>query len=463
MSLLSPITPARLAAPRFDGWRIVAGAFVLAVFGWGLGFYGPPIYLEAVTEGRGWPVGLVSAAVTTHYLAGAILVANLPRLHARFGLPAVTRAGVVALALGLAGWAAAAAPWQLFLATLLSGCGWVTMGAAAINAIVSPWFVADRPKALSTAYNGASIGGVLFSPLWVLLIGAVGFLHATLVVGLTAVAVVLVLTQTLFGRTPESRGQLPDGRPQAAAARPRAAAVVAPRPGRMLWADWRFRTLAAGMALGLFAQIGLLAHLFSLIVPALGAAPAGLVMGLATAAAIAGRTAFAWLMPKAGDRRRTAMLSYAIQIAGVAVLVASGIRNPVLIVLGILLLGCGIGNATSLPPLIAQLEFAPEDTGRVVALIVAIAQAAYAFAPATFGLARELAGGAGALVVLALAFAAQLLAIAAFAAGRGRRPGAYGLHQRASIAAPSSSGPIAPGVREKRGAGAAWRSPPRST
>ena len=44
------------------------------------------------------------------------------------------------------------------------------------------------------------------------------------------------------------------------------------------------------MALGLFAQIGLVAHLFSLLVPALGAQQAGLAMGLATALAIAGRT-----------------------------------------------------------------------------------------------------------------------------------------------------------------------------
>ena len=44
-----------------------------------------------------------------------------------------------------------------------------------------------------------------------------------------------------------------------------------PLPGALLWRDRRFLTLAAGMALGLFAQIGLVAHLFSLLVPALGA------------------------------------------------------------------------------------------------------------------------------------------------------------------------------------------------
>jgi hypothetical protein len=28
----------------FYGWRVVGAAFVLAVFGWGVGFYGPPVF-----------------------------------------------------------------------------------------------------------------------------------------------------------------------------------------------------------------------------------------------------------------------------------------------------------------------------------------------------------------------------------------------------------------------------------
>lgn len=398
----------------FFGWRVVAGAFVLAIFGWGLGFYGPPVYLHAVRERTGWPVSLVSAAVTVHFLFGAVVVARLPALYRRFGLPVVTMAGVACLAAGLLGWGLAQEPWQLFAATLFSGAGWVTMAAAAVNAIVSPWFIRQRPKALSTAYNGASAGGIIFSPLLVALIGRFGQLEAMAIVGAVAVCVVALLSFRVFRPSPESLGQYPDGDTTAPAAA--AAVSTAPLPGAMLFRDHRFRTLATGMAFGLFAQIGLVSHLFSLIVPALGAAKAGLAMGFATASAIAGRTAFGWLMPAGADRRVASALSYALQIAGVGILYLSGLENPAVVVLGVALFGFGIGNATSLPPLIAQNEFDRADVARVVALIVAIAQASYAFAPAAFGVLRDLTGSAA--PVLALAAIVKMAAIAAFLAGR---------------------------------------------
>src|SRR5713226_9307830 len=98
---------------KFYGWRVVGAAFVLAIFGWGLGFYGPPIFLHAVRETRGWSLALVSTAVTVHFLIGAIVVANLPRLCCGFGVPAVTKAAALALGTGVTGWAVAQEPWQL--------------------------------------------------------------------------------------------------------------------------------------------------------------------------------------------------------------------------------------------------------------------------------------------------------------------------------------------------------------
>ena len=90
----------------------------------------------------------------------------------------------------------------------------------------------------------------------------------------------------------------------------------------LLWRDRRFITLAAGMAAGLFAQIGLLAHLFSIMVPVIRPQTAGLLMGGATVSAIVGRTSIGWLMQPSADRRLIASASYGVQIIGSLLLLA---------------------------------------------------------------------------------------------------------------------------------------------
>jgi hypothetical protein len=107
-----------------------------------------------------------------------------------------------------------------------------------------------------------------------------------------------------------------------------------------------------------------------------------------------------------------------VQICGTLILIAAGGSNVPLLLLGVMLFGIGIGNATSLPPLIAQVEFVKDDVGRVVALVVAIGQAVYAFAPATFGLIRQFAPQESA--VFAAAALVQACAIGALLAGRHR-------------------------------------------
>ncbi|AYQ28099.1 MFS transporter [Polaromonas sp. SP1] len=422
----SPMTPTlQPPAPRaFYGTTVVRAAFVLAIFGWGVGFYSPAIFLHAVIARTGWALPLVSSAVTFHFLFGAGVVACLPRLHARLGVAATTAAGCAALAAGLLGWALAAQPWQLFLAAVLTGGGWVTMGAAGINAIISPWFARGRPMALAKAYNGASLGGVIFSPLWGALIAAIGFTAATVMVGGAMLAVVAYLCFYVVVQTPERMGQRPDGDAPGMPARTITSAHAKPLPGRLLWRDRSFRTLAAAMALSLFAQAGLITHLYSLLVSALGTQGAGLAMALATACAIGGRTVVGKFMPADADRRVVASVSYAVQIGGSLLLACAAEHQTALILLGVVLFGVGIGNATSLPPLVAQVEFVKEDVPRVVALIVAMSQGLWALAPATFALLLVTGSGspahlgAGTGLYFGATVLLQLAAIACMLGGR---------------------------------------------
>ncbi|HSU06649.1 MAG TPA: MFS transporter [Acetobacteraceae bacterium] len=390
-----PFAQETVSRRMFFGWHVVGAAFTVAIFAWGIGFYGPPIFLETLHNSRGWPISLISAAMTTHFLLGALIVANLATLHRRYGIPAITATGAVLTALGLLGWAFAGEPWQLFAATPLSGAGWAMTSGAALNAMVSPWFVRRRPAALSMAFNGASMGGVIFSPLWVALIATLGFPWAAAVVAAVATLILWLVATRYLTRTPASMGLLPDGDVDHAHGSTVRKGREHATPLDRAWRDRRFATLAAASSLGLFAQIGLIAHLFSLLVPPLGEAGAGATMGLTTACAIGGRTVLGMIMRPNADRRVVAALNVTLQACGsVALILAAGHSVPLLL-LGCLLFGLGLGNVTSLPPLIAQAEFAPADVQRVVALVTAFSQASYAFAPVAFGALRDLGQTAG--------------------------------------------------------------------
>ncbi len=378
----------RTADRVFFGWKVVATAFAVSVFSWGIGFYGPSVFLHVLHSQRGWPVSAISAAITAHYLFSAAIVIRLPELHRGFGMAAMTRAAAGATAVGLLGWAFAAAPWQLFAAAILTGAGFAATSGAAIIAMVSPWFDRRRAVALSHALNGASAAGILFTPLWVLLIDKTGFVVAAALVGAVMTATIWPLAGRFLGPTPETKGVAPDGEASSQRVRNRQPQRQA-RPLRALFRDRRFATLSAGFALGFFAQIGLVAHLIERLAPVLGGAGAATAVGAAALCAVPGRLLLGGLLGRA-DRRLAAAGNFAMQACGVALLALTSGTSTLL--MGCALFGLGIGNLVLLPPIIAQAEFEPADIPRVVAMVTAVNQAVFAFAPFVFGLLHDLTG-----------------------------------------------------------------------
>jgi MFS family permease len=407
------LLPGRLIErhPFFFGWKVAWVAFTIAMFSWGIGFYGPSVFLQTLHATRGWSISSISAAITTHFLSSAAMVAYLPEVHQRFGLAWSTLAGIGLSALGAMAWANAQYPWQLFLAALVSSAGWAATSGAAINAMVAPWFDRDRPKALSIAYNGASVGGVVFAPLWVTLIAQLGFPTTALVIGIATAALLSPLALRFLSAALQDLGLQPDGVQQAHAGQ---SAVKPTLSRRHLLGDRRFLTISGAFALGLFAQIGLFAHLITRLAPALGESGAALALSLTTVCAVLGRTLLGWLLGER-DRHLAASVNFAVQAGGVVLLdLGSGVA---VLLLGCILFGLGVGNLISLPPIIAQKEFERGDVPTVVALITAINQAVFAFAPAIFGALRDLTGE----YAMPFAIAACLQFAAAFIVLAGRR------------------------------------------
>jgi MFS family permease len=378
-------------------WRIAWVAFVVAVFGWGIGFYGPAIYLPTLHRMHGWSISTISAAITAHYLVSAALIAALPEAYRRFGVGRVTLLGAVLAGLGAIAWANAVQPWHLVPALLVSGAGWAATSGAALNAIVAPWFDSDRPKAISLAFNGASVGGVIFAPLWTMLIAVVDLQAAALILGGAMICVVCPLAWRFLRHEPP-----PATRQQ-----------TAPLSRAALLRQGCFVTISLAFALGLFAQIGLFAHLLARLGPEFGPGLAAAAISLVTVCAVIGRTLLAWLLGER-DRRVAASVNLAMQAAG-SLFLALG-DGMAALAAGCILFGLGVGNLTSLPPLIAQREFRPADVGTVVALVTAINQAIFAFAPAIFGWLHDRTENY--VIAFVLAGAAQTLAAAIIVAGR---------------------------------------------
>jgi predicted MFS family arabinose efflux permease len=361
-------------AESYFGWRVVGAAFVLAVFGWGIGFFGPSVFLRTLHDQHGWTIATISAAITAHFLFSALFVAYLPEAYTQWGFARVTQVGILCTAIGAMLWGNATSTWQLFPIAVVSGAGSAATTSAAINAIVAPWFDRELPKALSQAYNGASVGGLIFTPLWAVAIGKFGFGNAAVLMGV-ATMVVLLPVSVRYLRPPP--------------AHPTALSTSSLTKIALL-RDRSFLAISAAFTLGLFAQVGLFAHLVTRLAPVVGADSAALAVSLVTVCAVLGRSLSRRLLND-DNRRQVAALNFLMQTCGTALLTFAD--GPLALVCGCVLFGLGVGNVVSLAPLIIQKEFAAEDVSNAVALAVAINQAVFAFAPFVLGAVRDIATG----------------------------------------------------------------------
>jgi MFS family permease len=367
--------------PRlYHGWLVVAAAFLIALFGFGLGFYGPGIYLVALSGERGWPVAALSPVVTAYYVLGAVLLFGwIGRWFEWQGPRIPVATGVVALAAGLALLGLARQRWQVYAAFAPMALGWATMSGAAINIIVAPWFERRRGIAVSWALNGASAGGIVMPPLLTWLISRFGFAAG---LDFCAAAMLLVLLPlaglVLRGRRSEERDAADAGAPL----RPAGPLPVLPWSLTATLRSGGFLTISLPFALGLTAQVGFLTHQVAFLRPTLGNIAAAWAVSLTTASAIFGRLLAGSIADRV-NRRLVAGGNFIVQATGMAILASAA--APGWLCLGCALFGLGLGNTTSLPGLIVQDEFPRQHFARIVSLVVAINQFTFAFGPGILG------------------------------------------------------------------------------
>ena len=368
---------------RYAGWRIVAVCFLVATFGWGLGFYGQSVYLAELHRVHGWPSSWISTATTAFYLMGALLVAFISDAMRRVGPRNCLLIGVCCMAAATALLGQIHAPWQLYAVNLLLAVGWAGTSLGAITNTLGMWFDQRRGMAISLALNGASCGGIVGVPLLVAAIGGFGFSGAMFAAAGAAI-VLLVPIIVIFV------GQPPRGSSSTASQGGVMADVSASRIRAAAFRDIAFLTLTISFALVLFAQVGFIVHLISFLDPVLGREHAAIAVALLTAMAVIGRLLFSTVIDRL-NQRLASSISFASQAVALVILI--NFHNEAAVFFACAMFGFSVGNLITLPALIVQRDFDARSFGVLISLITAITQVTYAFGPGIIGVLRDISGG----------------------------------------------------------------------
>ncbi|KRR13179.1 transporter [Bradyrhizobium valentinum] len=373
-------TPRDETSIRYDGWRIVVVCFLLATFGWGLGFYGQSVYVAELQRLHGWPASLISSGTTFFYLFGAALVAFVSEAIKAYGPRNCLIAGTFAMAAAAISIGQVREPWQLYLANAVLAFGWAGTSLGIITNTLGLWFDKKRGMAISLALNGASFGGIVGVPLLIMAIGYFGFSGAMIA---SAVAMVALMVPVIL---------LFVGRPPVLASVGAVDAAEAPSPTQIrarAFRDIGFLSVSAAFALVLFAQVGFIVHLISFLDSVIGRQQAAIAVALLTAMAVVGRVLFSFVIDRM-NQRLASSLSFVSQ--AVALVIVINVHHDYALIAACALFGFSVGNLITLPALIVQREFDPRSFGVLVSLITAINQITYAFGPGVVGLLRDLSG-----------------------------------------------------------------------
>ena len=151
-------------------------------------------------------------AQTARQGAGALSSPIIGPLLDRFGSRAMLPLSALATGGAMIGLANMSEAWHLLaLFAIMGFAGMSGPGALVTSVPVLKWFVRDRGRALSFMSLGIPIGALLFVPLTQILIDAVGWRNAWVILAALGVAVIVPLSAIFVRRQPEDLGMLPDG------------------------------------------------------------------------------------------------------------------------------------------------------------------------------------------------------------------------------------------------------------
>lgn len=205
-----------ISPPRgrlFRGWFVVAAAFAVLFFAYGLQFsYG--VFVSGMAGDLGWSRAQTALPYSIYVFAYSALSAITGQATDRYGPRVVVSCGAVLLALGWGTSALVREPWQLSITLGVVAALGMSVAWVPCNATVARWFTRRRGTAVAVASTGASFGNFIVPPLAALLITLYGWRVSLAGVAVVSAVAMLISAHFLL-RDPEALGLWPDGDAQA--------------------------------------------------------------------------------------------------------------------------------------------------------------------------------------------------------------------------------------------------------
>ena len=383
----------------YYGWKIVAAILFTLTFSSGLSFYNHSIYLNALASTPAFNVASASIAVSLFFFSGGLAGLLVARWVQNYDPRYCLTGGAVISAGALCALSYVTTVPQLYVVYCIFGMGFSASSLIPATTIVARWFKRRRAMALSIASTGLSLGGVILTPLCVLLVEKLSFQTASPIMGLIYLVGVIPVSWIWLRPSPESMGLRIDGDvvddavdeegvPASDAANqdePRLSSSAPIEDGlsfREARATRFFWGVAPAYVFLLMAQVGGIAHQYGLARETLSESQTALAVAILPVMSIIGRLLGGWIVGKVAIKQ-FALFIMGLQILALVILASgTGVRG---LCIGLALFGCTVGNILMLQPLLIAEAFGLREYARIFSVANLMSSWGTAAGPAVMG------------------------------------------------------------------------------
>lgn len=370
-------------SPIFYGWWIVAVSLMVMIVHAGAGFYSFARLNTVLADALNTGLGVVTGAVSVYLLVLGVTAPLVGKLTDKYGPRRVILAGGLITGVGLMLLGLTSSVWQLYLLYAVVGIGLSGAGVVPVSAAVSRWFTRRRGLAMGIAIAGIALGAFLLVNFTHRITVNFGWQWAFFGLGLLSFILIIPGTWLVMKTRPQDMGLLPDGAkpvaevlPNPAAAPPQPVESAAAAAEKSWTVATALKSLRYWLVLVAFFLVGIpiagvLQNQFNIFTD-MGMAPAVAAVALSLTGGIGGigKVGFGFLADKITPKS-AAILCFALQAVGLAVLVAMGLsiltqtQTVAMVWLFVIVFGFAMGGQIALQPLVTGQFFGLASFGAI--------------------------------------------------------------------------------------------------